>query len=398
MKAVVQKFGGTSVATPEGRALVAEKIRGARERGLNPVVVLSAMGRAPQPYATDSLLSLIADYPADAAEVDMLMSCGEIISCVVMSHHLRSLGIRAAALDARRARIYCSAQPGDAKVVSIDPAPMLALMSAGIVPVVTGFQGLDPEGMVATLGRGGSDTTAVAVGAALKAYFVEIYTDVEGVMTADPRVYQQAEILSQINFEEMGELAQEGAKVVHPRAVELADENGLPLWIKSTFSDAYGTYLSRAVPKDAFERSRVVTGIAHTHQLLQLVVEVSENPKRLALLQKLAAAGLSLDLVNLTEYKIFCIVKQSGFSEEIRAILDQSGYRYKTREGCSKISVVGAGMRGTPGVMAAVLDCLVRAGVEVIHSTDSAITISCLIPSEQVPAAVGELHRHFIAF
>ena len=377
---------------------MAQKIRSARERGLNPVVVLSAMGRAPQPYATDSLLSLIEDYEHDPAEVDMLMSCGEIISCVVMSHHLRSLGIRAAALDARRARIFCSAQPGDAKVLGIDPAPMLALLSAGIVPVVTGFQGLDPEGMVATLGRGGSDTTAVAVGAALKAYFVEIYTDVEGVMTADPRVYGQAEILSQINFEEMGDLAQEGAKVVHPRAVALADENGLPLWIKSTFSDAYGTYLSRAVPKDAFEKNRVVTGIAHTHQLVQLVVEVVDTQARLKLLQDLAGAGLSLDLVNLTEKRVFCIVKQSGLTHEILQILDRSGFAYKTRKGCSKISVVGAGMRGTPGVMAAVLECLVKAGVEVIHSTDSAITISCLIPSDQVPEAVGELHRHFIAF
>lgn len=395
MKIAVLKFGGTSVAEPAGRQAVADKIRQALERGLNPVVVLSAMGRSPAPYATDSLIGLIEGEQRDPAELDMLMSCGEVISCVVMSHYLRAHGLPSAALDARRAAIFTSDQPGDARILRVEPTAMMALVAEGVIPVVAGFQGVDSAGSVTTLGRGGSDTTAVAIGAALRAHFVEIYTDVDGVMTADPRILPQAEVLSQINFEEMGELAVEGAKVVHPRAVALADDHGVPLWIKNTFGDGYGTFLSRAVPKDAFEKTRIITGIAHLGGLTQMVVEVGAG-QRVALLDTLAEAGISLDLVNVTSSQVHCIVKDSC-REDAAAILGRSGHRYQLRGGCTKISVVGAGMRGTPGVMAAVLGCLQKDGIEILHSTDSNITISCLIPSEQVKAAVGALHRRFLA-
>ncbi|MCA9790459.1 MAG: aspartate kinase [Candidatus Eremiobacteraeota bacterium] len=399
MKVVVQKFGGTSVATSEGRRQVGERVRAALERGLHPVLVLSAMGRSPDPYATDSLLELVKPFSehADTRELDLLMGCGEIISCVLMSHYLRSLGYRSAALDAYGAGIRADGVHGDARIVSIEPRLMLALISNGGIPVVAGFQGVNQDNCLTTLGRGGSDTTAVAVGAALRAHYVEIYTDVDGVMTADPRILPEAQILPEINFEEMGELAGEGAKVVHPRAVELADDHGIPLWIKNTFGDYYGTYLSRAVPKDSYERTRIITGLAHVLGLSQVIIEVDEAADKARCLDALAGEGVNLDLINVTTDRLYCIVRSEPFEATAAQVLESLGFRYTVRSNCAKLSVVGAGMRGTPGVMARVYGCLIEAGVDVLHSTDSNITISFLIAAEQIAAAVAALHRRFIA-
>ncbi len=353
------------------------------------------MGRAPQPYATDSLLKLIEPFraQADSREKDMLMACGEVISCVLMSHYLRSLGYRSAALDAYSAGVRTVGDHGQARIVGVEPKTLLALLAAGGLPVVAGFQGVNEANQVTTLGRGGSDTTAVAVGAALNAHFVEIYTDVEGVMTADPRILPQAEVLSQINFEEMGELAGEGAKVVHPRAVELADDHGLPLWIKSTFGHGYGTYLSRAVPKEAFERTRVVTGIAHVVGLCQMVIQVGEPQRQAELLKKLAESGINLDLISITDRALYCILRDESRDQASQLLV---GETFEVRPDCVKISIVGAGMRGTPGVMARAFGCLVEAGVEVLHTTDSNITISFLVSRSQTRQAVEALHSVFI--
>lgn len=362
------------------------------------MVVVSAMGRAPEPYATDSLLGLVQEFNSahHQSELDQLMACGEVISCVVMSHTLRSHGLPSRAFDGRQAGIWTSDDPGNGRILSVDPSPLLAYLNEGGIPIVAGFQGVNSRGEVNTLGRGGSDTSAVALGAALRAHYVEIYTDVDGVMTADPRVYNQAQILDQINFEEVGELASEGAKVVHPRAVELADGHGVPLWVKNTLKDTAGTFMARAVPNQAYENDRVITGIAHNFRRTGLVMEVGERSRQVEILREFAQAGINLDLINVTPQRLYAILGTDQFQSKGEALLKSQGIPFEVTGQCAKLCVVGAGMRGTPGVMAQVLGCLHEAGVEVIHSTDSNITISFLVREEQVSQAVAALHAQFV--
>jgi aspartate kinase len=399
MRIVVMKFGGTSVATPESRQRIVEKVRECRRRGQRPVVVVSAMGRRPSPYATDSLLGLVEEFEehTNIAERDQLMACGETLSAIVVSHTFRQQDIPSRSFDGRQAAIETTDEHSDAKIVYINPEPLLTYLQTGGVPVVTGFQGVNAHGEVTTLGRGGSDTSAVALGAALKAHFVEIFTDVDGVMTADPRVYSQAEVLDQINFQEMGELASEGAKVIHPRAVEMADVHGVPLWIKNTLTSHPGTYMARAVPRQAYERDRVISGIAHVFGMTGLIMEVSDRGEQVEVLNKFAERGVNLDLINVTERRLYAILTSKAFETRGKALLDELGLEHKATPDCAKLSAVGAGMRGTPGVMAQMLGSLHAAGVKVIHSTDSDITISVLIPEKDVPVAVSALHKSFLA-
>ena len=398
MRTVVMKFGGTSVASSESRQRIVEKVAESRRKGLRPVVVVSAMGRAPSPYATDSLIGLVETFPKHQcpAELDQLMACGEVISAIVMAHTFRSHDIPSSSFDGRQAGIETSHDYGDGKVTDIDPTPLLAYLQTGGVPVVTGFQGVNSSGRINTLGRGGSDTSAVALGAALKAQFVEIYTDVDGVMTSDPRVYSESEILHQINFEEMGELASEGAKVIHPRAVEMADIHGVPVWIKNTLNDHPGTFMARAVPRQAYERDRVISGIAHMFGMTGLIMDISDRATQVEMLQKLAEAGVNLDLINVTPKRLYAILPTKAFEAQGRELLERQDIAHRVTHNCAKLSIVGAGMRGTPGVMAQVMDCLHRAGVTVIHSTDSNITISILVKEDHVPAAVEALHKQFL--
>lgn len=399
MRIVVMKFGGTSVASPESREKILEKVQATIQRGDSPVVVVSAMGRAPEPYATDSLLNIVKEYGdhRHPGELDQLMACGEMISAVLLATIMRSRGLRAQAFDGRQAGIRTTEDSGNARILEIDSERLMSCVAGGAVPVVTGFQGVNAAGDVTTLGRGGSDTSAVALGVALRAHYVEIYTDVDGVMTADPRVYAGAQILQQINFEEMGELASEGAKVVHPRAVEMADEHGVPVWIKNTMNQLAGTYMARAVPRQAYERDRVITGIAHVFGVTGVKMEVDDPAAQVDILRRFAEEGVNLDLINITPQRLYAILAGDAFAKKGEAVLKALGIPYEVREKCAKLSLVGAGMRGTPGVMAQIMACLHEAGVSVLHSTDSSITISLLVPEEEVPAAVGALHQHFLS-
>lgn len=399
MRIVVMKFGGTSVASPESREQILLKVKETIRRGDSPVVVVSAMGRAGAPYATDTLLSLVKEYSQHShpGELDQLMACGETISSVLLAHVLRSNGLASRAFDGRQAGVKTTDQPGNAKILEIDTQRLMGFVASGGVPVVTGFQGVDSLGDVTTLGRGGSDTSAVALGAALRAHFVEIYTDVDGVMTADPRVYSEAEILQQINFEEIGELASEGAKVVHPRAVEMADEHGVPVWVKNTMNDRPGTFMARAVPRQAYEREGVITGIAHMFGMVRVVMEAGERGAQADLLQRLAHEGVNLDLITISPSRLVVILAGEMFRRKGEPVLKSLGIPFEVTESCAKITLVGAGMRGTPGVMAQIMTALHKADVTILHSSDSNITISLLVEEPAVPTAVQALHQHFLS-
>lgn len=243
---LVQKFGGTSVSTPEGRRHVVEHVRRAREDGYHVAIVVSAMGRRGDPYATDTLLGLLRDGgTVDPRDYDLMFTCGEAISVAVMAQQLRRAGIPARGLTSAQARIYTDGHHVEAEITDIDPAPLRALFAAGEVPVVAGGQGVVPETLEFTsLGRGGSDTSGVAVGVALGASKVEIFTDVEGVFAADPRVVPGAPMVRQISFASMYEFARFGAKVVHPRAIMTGWRSRTPIIVRSTFSQDPGTIIA----------------------------------------------------------------------------------------------------------------------------------------------------------
>ncbi|MDI3538160.1 MAG: aspartate kinase [Bacillota bacterium] len=401
MRIVVQKFGGTSVATPAAREQVVNRVLQAKADGLAPVVVVSAIGRKGDPYATDTLLGLLAEAGPEVPkrERDLLLSCGEIITCSVMAALLTKKGHPARALTGGQAGIITDESFGDARILEVRPEPILKVLEAGYIPVVAGFQGETHTGEVTTLGRGGSDTTAAALGAALGAEAVEIFTDVEGVMTADPRIVDEAHTLDVVTYQEITQMAYQGAKVIHPRAVEIAMQYNIPLRVRSTFSDASGTLVTRGVPypgRLALGPERLITGIAHLPHVAQFKVKLPPDDKarEVELFQTLAAAGISIDLINVfPELKAFIVAEDDA--PRAKAVLEAAGFAPEVTTGLAKVSVVGAGMRGVPGVMAKVVAALHAVGTEILQTADSHATISCLVRGEDTEKAICALHEAF---
>ncbi len=243
MEIVVQKFGGTSVATKEAREFVYEKIIKAKEEGYQVVVIVSAMGRCGEPYATDTLLNLVNK--ENKREMDMIYSCGEIISASIIASTLTSRGYKAVSLTGQQAGIVTNCNYFDAKIEYIDTNRIKKYLNEGKIPIIAGSQGVSKSGDVTTLGRGGSDISAVVLGAELEAEKTLIYTDVDGVMTADPCKVKDAKLIEQISYESCCKLAEKGAKVVHPRAVKIAQKvKRTKLYVKSTFSNCIGTFIT----------------------------------------------------------------------------------------------------------------------------------------------------------
>lgn len=394
MRIIVQKFGGTSVATAEARRRAAERVVQACREGYMPVVVVSAMGRRGEPYATDTLIDLARQVKEDVPprELDLLISCGEIISAVVMVQTLRAMGYEAVALTGGQAGIYTDGNYGNAKIKRIDPRPILAKLQEGKIVVVAGFQGIGEDGNITTLGRGGSDTTATALGGALQAELVEIYTDVDGVMTTDPRLLPEARILSAVTYREVCEMANQGAKVIHPRAVEMAMAKNVPIKVRNTFSDAEGTLIAAEIPE------RVITGLAHINDLTQVTVKLNggEDTRRVQVMvfSLLAEAGINVDMINVNPGEIFFVVRDEE-AEKALTLLREKGLTASGQRGCAKLSVIGAGMQEVPGVMARLMEALDGAGIDVLQTSDSDITISFLIKQEDLRRAVEVLHRKF---
>lgn len=224
MKIIVQKFGGTSLDSADKRSVAIEHIEDARSKGYGVVVVVSAMGRNGEPYSTDTLLSLVSEDDIAARDKDALMACGEVISAVKFANSLGKRGIAAVVLNGQQAGILTDCNFGNAQVLDVQPQRIFDALQLGQIPVVTGFQGASQEGDITTLGRGGSDTTAVLVGVALGAECVEIFTDVDGIMTCDPRIVSSAQSLTHLSYQEMNSLVLNGATVLHPSAVQVAEE------------------------------------------------------------------------------------------------------------------------------------------------------------------------------
>lgn len=396
MKILVQKFGGTSVSTIERRKLVITKILKAKEAGFFPVVVVSAMGRKGEPYATDTLLSLI-DYQfkeKNPLAADLLMSCGEIISSVIMCNDLNNNNLHAVPLTGGQAGIKTDNNFSNASILDVDPGLILKVLKEGKIPVVTGFQGVTDKGFFTTLGRGGSDVTAALLGVALKADGIEIYTDVDGIMTADPRIVKDAKLIKEISYNEVFQFADQGAKVIHPRAVEIAMKGNVPLLIKNTMSDCAGTTIDNFGEIDS---TNVITGITHMDKRVQVKVDVNENidnDNYYDLLPVLAENFISIDLINVfPNQKIFTIDKKDLI--QFNTIMTTLNLKYTCIENCSKIAIIGSRMRGIPGIMARILKALIKEKIDVLQTADSHTTIWCLVESKYAELSIKALHKEF---
>lgn len=396
------KFGGTSVATPALRSQVADKVLRTKGDGGGVVVVVSAMGRLGEPYATDTLLTLARNVYRDTAprDLDLIAVCGEIIAAVVCCNTLRARGVEAVAMTGWQAGIITTNDYTEAEIVRIEPDNVLRHLKEGRVAVVAGFQGRSENGDVTTLGRGGSDTTAVALGAALNADVVEIYTDVDGIKTADPHVVPEARTIEVMNYGEVFQLAHHGAKVIHSKAVEIAMRRNIPLRIRSTFSDSPGTLVTAAVDTSGFPslRGRVVTGVACIRNVAQVRVATpgddAATETELRLFEGLSEAGVSFDLVSVTPETMVFTVKDDQVAAT-EAKLKELGVTFDIISNRAKVSLIGDGMRGAPDVVARVVRTLTLAGIRILQTTDSHLTISCLVADEDADRAVRALHDQF---
>lgn len=405
MRIIVQKFGGSSLATSEIRCEAFQRVQDAVDKGYTPVVVVSAMGRQGDPYATDTLLSLMEETnpKAGARNSDLLISCGEIISATIFAEGLSSMGLPAEALTGWQCGIYTDDTHSSARVQRIHSDRIWKSLNCGKIPVITGFQGVTDNNEVTTLGRGGSDTTAAALGVVLQAECVEIYTDVDGVKTADPRLIPNAPTLKVLSYREVVELAHLGTQVVHPRAAEIAMEEGIPIRVLSTIKPGSGTMIGHNLKEHAGVGGepvgdRIVTGIAHLTNRAHVLITGDRDfhSSRLApkVFDLLAQHGVSVDLIFLSVDLIAFIIDESKV-QLTRDALTSLDLNVKIEEGFAKVSVVGAGMHGVPGVMARVVNALERENIPIFQTTDSHANISCLVRENDVKQAVQALYKEF---
>jgi aspartate kinase len=398
---LVQKFGGTSLGTPGRITRAAKRIAASQRAGNDVVAVVSAMGDS-----TDRLLTLAARVATEptARELDLLLSTGEGVSAPLMSMALNELGVQAVSLLGFQAGIQTDRRHAKARVVGVTPARIERELAAGRVVVVAGFQGIGDEMEVTTLGRGGSDTTAVALAVALKAQACEIFTDVRGIYTADPRFAPAARLLRRIAYPEMLELASAGARVMHPRAIEIAEAFSMELHVRSSFHAGPGTIIcsEEAIMED---RNRV-RGIAHEEQVARLsVVGVPDRPGIAAsIFAPLAEADIAADVIvqtasheGVTDMS-FTVSSADGRQAQriVETVAQEIGAKtVLAQNGLAKVSVIGSGIRGQPGVAATMFRTLSDRRINIEMISTSEIRITCIIQADRIKEAVAALHEAF---
>ena len=396
---MVQKYGGTSVANADRIRNVAECIAATHSSGCEVVVVVSAMG-----HTTDDLLHLARevsdnDHPR---ELDMLLTAGERVAMALCAMALRDLGVPAVSLTGSQAGILTTAAHGAAEIVGIRSSRVRESLSEGRVVIVAGFQGVDPDSKeVTTLGRGGSDATAVALAADLEADECEIYTDVDGVFTADPRVVPNARKIDEITYEEMLELATGGARVLMPRAVEFGRRYSIPIHVRSSFHGRPGTL----VKEDTMEEP-IVRGVAHDTSEAKITIHaVPDNPGvAAAIFEPLAEAGVNVDMIvqnvshdGVTDISFTVPNRQIDLARHVSndAADDVGALRVDVDDNIAKVSLVGAGMKTESGVAAKMFRVLSSHNINIEMLSTSLIRISCVVRGEEVESAVRGLHEAF---
>jgi aspartate kinase len=403
---IVQKYGGSSVADAESIKRVARRIVETKKAANDVVVVVSAMGDT-----TDELIDLaeqVSPNPA-ARELDMLLTAGERISMAVLAMAIHDLGFEARSYTGSQAGLITDSTHGKARIIDVTPGRISQALADGAIPIVAGFQGVSQDTKdITTLGRGGSDTTAVALAAALNAAVCEIFTDVDGVFTADPRVVKQAHKLDQIAYEEVLELAANGAKILHSRCVEYARRFNVPIHVRSSFNQNEGTWVISQAAKDTTMEQPIISGVAHDLGDAKLtLVAVPDQPGIAAtIFETVASNGVNVDMIvqniaasdtNKTDVT-FTLPKTDGKKAlaAIESIKDQIKYQdLILDENIAKISLVGAGMRSHPGVSANFFRALAQAGVNIEMISTSEIRISVVTRADDATKAVKAIHAAF---
>jgi aspartate kinase len=411
---VVQKYGGSSVADATSIKRVAQRIVATKKAGHDVVVVVSAMGDT-----TDDLIELaneVSPLPP-GRELDMLLTAGERISMAVLAMAIGNLGMEARSFTGSQAGVITDSAHGRAKIIDVTPSRIEAALDEGAIAIVAGFQGVSQTTKdITTLGRGGSDTTAVALAAALHADVCEIYTDVDGIFTADPRIVPNARQIPRISYEEMLEMAANGAKILHLRCVEYARRNDMPIHVRSSFSDKVGTWVVKAedvIPTGSTNEEgpmeqAIISGVAHDRSESKItVVGVPDKVGfAAAILQALADAQINIDMVvqnvsaaatALTDIS-FTLPRADGQTAmtALARLKDEVGYeRLQYDDSVGKVSIVGAGMRSSPGITAKFFRSLADAGVNIEMISTSEIRISVIVMENQIDAAVNAAHAAF---
>jgi aspartate kinase len=397
---VVQKYGGSSVANPERIKRVAARIVETKLQGHNVVVVVSAMGDT-----TDDLIDLmkqIAENPSER-EMDMLLSTGEQISVALLAMAIESLGEKAVSLTGAQVGVVTDNVHTKAKIIDVHTERMKAELKTGNIVVVAGFQGISMDNDITTLGRGGSDTSAVALAAVLRAGLCEIFTDVDGVYTADPRIVPEARKLDIISFDEMLELSHLGAGVLHPRSVELAKKYKVPLHVRSSFNNHQGTVLKEV---EEMEGINVVTGVAHDYNVAIVgIFDVPDEPGiAMKIFNALSDANINVDVIVQSAMRnnindIAFTVTKDELMKTLQVVKDSQekvGYKeYSCDDKVAKVSIVGAGMASYYGVAAKMFEALAEENINIEMITTSDIKVSCIISSDDTEKAVRALHRKF---
>ncbi len=399
-KLIVKKFGGTSVADAERIEAVADNVEAEIQKGNRVTVVLSAMGKS-----TDDLIDLAKQInpDPDLREYDALVSTGEQISVALLAMALLKRGIKGKSYTAYQLGIKTNSSHSRARILDVEVSKITSELNNGVVPVITGFQGMNDSGDITTLGRGGSDTTGVALAVALKADECQIYTDVDGIFTTDPRVCDKARLLKEVSFEEMLELSSSGAKVLQLRAVEYASKFNLPLRVLSSFKEGEGTLVQEE--KNIMERP-IVSGISSIDTEAKLTIRgVPDVPGVAAkILSPISDAGIEVDVIvqnigadNNTDFTFTVDKSDAKAAEEIlqKTSLNLGGGSIELDDDIAKISIVGRGMRAHAGVASKMFQALAKSEINISMITTSEIKISVVIKKSEMTTAVTALHDAF---
>ena len=402
MAILVKKFGGSSVATPEKMHGIVDRVLREKKPDDRIVIVVSAMGDS-----TDDLLDLAAKVTDSMPkrELDMLLSTGEQVSIALLAAAFCSKGQPAVSFTGGQAGIHTSDIHSKATILDVDAKRVIKALDEGKIAIVAGFQGITDEGDITTLGRGGSDTTAVAVAAGIKADFCEIYTDVDGVYTSDPRIVPNAQKMNEITFAEMLELARLGAGVMQPRAVEYGEHNSVAIHVRSTFKDDPGTIIREEYTVQ--EKNFVIRGVAHDTNVAKIAVKGVPDQPGVAykIFSALANANVDVDMIIQSVRDIdgsndilFTVAKTDlvEATSVVESLKDEmGGFNYDVEINVAKVSIVGAGMLGSPGIAAGMFGALAKAGINIAAISTSEISVSCLIKESDVKLAVNAIHEHF---
>jgi len=396
---VVMKFGGTSVGDADKIRTVADRIIDSKEDGKHVVVAVSAMGDT-----TDRLIDLAAEVSDDPSrrEMDMLLSTGEQVSVAILSMAIHKKGHQCVSLTGIQAGIFTDDTYSNAKILNIKAERVLKELKKENIVIIAGFQGSNSEGDITTLGRGGSDTTAVAIASALKADYCEIYTDVDGVFSTDPNLVEEASKMHSLSYDEMLELASSGAKVLHLRAVEFAKKHDVVLHVRSSFNKNEGTWVMDDKKLDKRLEKPLITGVTHdTNQVKISIFKLEDKPGIAAsLFRKFAENNINIDLIvqNVSEKNqaaISVTIKNEDLSIA-KKVLDELDQKHvKIDPDISKVSIVGAGMQTHPGVAARMFELLAEKQINIEMISTSPIRISCVIRKADAREAVKILHQGF---